>query len=208
MAGLRLDVRSNIDSVLADLTGRMPQVIKRATSSGLNVGMRKAQQLTVRAASKKIGVAQKHIRGRMKRSKATRARLVAQTRFNPRGLNPLRLGLSPSQALKFYSGPRVSAPFVMRMPNGSQQIVVRLPQSRNPSPSHTGIRSSEPGTHRKGRLPVASIRIFIGRTTVDRFVKEIDTSGALAFEKEFRRILLANWGGNTILGARARTTIP
>lgn len=190
---LRIDVRSNIDRVLGDLRGRTPQVIKKATSSGLNVGMRKSLGVTVKAIAKQIGIAQKYLRGRMKRSNATRSRLTAVTTFNPRGLNPLKLGFSPKKALSFYTGPRVSEPFIMRMPNGSQQVVVRLPQSRDPTPKRTDLRSTTPGARRKGRLPVASIRIFIGKKTVDRFRRVMETEGAAAFEKEFRRILNVNW---------------
>lgn len=186
---IRVDVRSNLDRVLRDLGTRTPRDIKRATSSALNVGMRKSQTLTVRKVSKALGVAQKHIRGRMNRHKANASRLIALTRFTPRGLNPMRLGMSPRQALKFYKGPRVSEPFVMRMPNGSQQIVVRLPQSVDPTPERTGFQSNTPGARRKGRLPVASIRIFIGRRTVDEFSRIMDTDGAEALEKEFRRYL-------------------
>lgn len=188
MAGLRVDIRSNISEVLSDLGGRTPQVIKRAISSGLNVGMRKAQGVTLKETARQLGIAQKHIRARMKRNNATRSRLEAVTTFNPRGLNPLNLGMSARQALKFYTGPRVSEPFIMTMPNGSRQVVVRLPESMDPVP-----KRSRTGARRTGRLPVASIRIFIGRRTVDRFVKAMANEGSAAFDAEFRRVLLANW---------------
>ena len=49
------------------------------------------------------------------------------------------------------------------------------------------------GQRRKGRLPVRGIRIFIGRVTVSRFENAMQREGAAAFEKEFRRLFLANW---------------
>lgn len=185
---LRIDVRSNIREVISDLGTRQPAVVRRAAASGLNKGMAASVTATVRSIAKDVSVAQKWIRQRFKRRKATRARLIEVANFAPRGLNPKHLGMSPAQALKYYTGPRVSEPFVMRMPNGSEQIVVRLPQSRNPSDER-----SRTGARRKGRLPVASIRIFIGRDTVDEMIENMNDEGLAAFEKEYRRIFIANW---------------
>lgn len=185
---LRLDVRSNIRQIVSELGTRDPIMIKRATSSALNKGMAKSQSVAVKAAAKSLRVAQKWIRGRMKRTGARQSRLIAAVTFNPRGLNPLKLGYTPGSALKFYTGRRVGQPFVMTMPNGSRQIVVRLPASQNPNPER-----GPNGQRRKGRLPVASIRIFIGRKTIKEFEDAMAIEGEAAFEKEFYRYLQANW---------------
>lgn len=187
---LRVSVKSNIDEVVSDLGRRTPAVVKRATSSGLNKGMLASQRAAVKSAALDIGVAQKWIRQRMKRFKATRNRLDTRVIFAPRGLNPHSLGFSAAKALAFYKGQRVSEPFLMRFANGAQNWVVRLPRSNDPSPERTAS-----GARRKGRLPVRAIRIFIGKTTIDDFDAALVKVGIPVFEKEYRRIFIANWAG-------------
>lgn len=184
----QISLDSNIKEIQRSLSVVMPQVVQFATASGLNKGMTKAASVAIKTAAKSLNVAQKYIRGRTKRTKAYRSHLYTALDFNPRGLNPLRLGMSPSKALTYYTGRRVGEPFVMRMPNGSEQIVVRLPESQNPS-----TETTTSGKRRKGRLPVASIRIFIGRETITLLRKTIDKEGTEAFEKEFFRLLERGW---------------
>lgn len=183
-------VDSNVDAIAAELAVRDPKVMRRATVSGLNRAMTVASKAAIGGAAKAIGIKPKLIRDRTKRTRASARRLIAVTSFAPRGLNPLKIGMTAAQADAFYKGPRApgATAFVMRVGNGSQQAVVRLPGSV----AKKGRDAA--GRLKKGRLPVQSIRILIGKETIRRFNRALETQGPEEFDKQVRKYLSTRMG--------------
>lgn len=183
---MRINVESNIDAVTRQLLVRDPVLLRRATVSGLNKGMTAAGKIAIKGAAAAVGIAQKWIRQRTKRTRASQRRLTAITSFAPRGLNPLSIGMSVEQADAYYRGPRVAntRAFTMRVSSGSLQVVVRRPSSTTSTPASGPDR-------RRWRLPVQSIRIFIGKETIRRFNEALKNEGVEAFEKAFRDYIRA-----------------
>jgi len=178
-------VDSNVEAIAAELGVSDPKVMRQATVSGLNRGMTVAGKAAINGAAKAIGIKPKLIRDKTKRTRASQRRLIALTSFAPRGLNPLKIGMTAAQADAFYKGPRApgATAFVMTVGNGSRQVVVRLPGSV----ARKGRDSA--GRLKKGRLPVQSIRVLIGKETIRRFSQALETEGVDAFEKQVEKYI-------------------
>jgi hypothetical protein len=184
----RFDVRSNLAAVARDLEVRDPKLLRRAVVSGLNAGMTSVRKETIKRGSADTGVAQKFLRERTTVFRASAQRLTALTRFVPRGLNPLKVGWNAGKADAYYRGPRASGAkaFVARMPNGAQQVVIRLPKSDAQS---RDIRSTRSGGRKYKRLPIQSIRIFIGKSMIRDFQSLLGTVGLARFDEKVREYL-------------------
>lgn len=185
-----VNVEARVANARRFVKGALPKHVQTATVRALNKAIGKVNTLSIRAASREIGIAGKHLRRKTKLIRANRARLEAVLRFSPRGINPLRIGMTPAQAQKFYKSPHLGKAFVMTMPNASQQIVVRLPRSAEAS---APLRDAK-GRLRKGRLPVKSLRIFVGKKTIAQLQTTLDDEGAEVFEREFHRQLVVLGG--------------
>ena len=177
MSQFSLDVRSNQAEVLDYLRRELPAKIDSKLAGALNKAMTAAGKQAIKQASTEIGLPAKHIRARTERSRASRKRLRAVTRFAPRGINPYKIGLSAAQALTFYKGPRVGQAFALTVGNGSRQYAVRLPSSRDPS-----LPRTQAGARRNYRLPVQVLGIFIGNRTIKAFEQALAGVGARTFD--------------------------
>jgi len=179
-----IDVRSNAPEVLEYLRREIPRKVDSKIASGLNKAMTAAGKQAIKQASAEIGLPAKYLRARTERSRASRTRLRAITRFAPRGLNPAKIGLSPAQALAFYKGPRLGQAFAMTLANGSRAYAGRLPSSRDPSPPRSAA-----GARRMYRLPVQVLRIFIGKKTIKAFDQALAGIGARTFDAELEALV-------------------
>lgn len=157
-------------------------ITHRAIPRALNTASQKTRTQFVRQLTAQLGLPnQKEIRKKVRPVRASGYRPIAKIWYNPRGLNPLKLGLSPAQVAKFYEGSRVGEPFVMVMPNGAAQIAVRIPKSR------TSVGKDSKGRPRRNRLPVHVLRVRVGRKGIALMNRLLDTVGRRAMVAEYNR---------------------
>lgn len=182
---LSLRIDSNVEAMARQLRVSDPRDIRRGTVSAINRTMTKARKTAINASAKSIGIAAKWIRQRTKVRRASQAFLQSVTTFNPRGVNPHNIGWSAGKTDAYYKGPRAPGArvFSARMPNGSQQFVIRLPKSV----SSEGRDSK--GRLRKGRLPLQSVRVFIGKKTIAEFTEYLDRHGPDDFDDFFAQYI-------------------
>lgn len=93
-----LEVKDNIDSVRAVVDREYPKAVDSAAAIAINRALRKANTLTKRKVAARMGVKQKDIAGRIKMSRAFRAKLNGKIRVTGRPLNVARFGSIQTKA--------------------------------------------------------------------------------------------------------------
>lgn len=177
----QLNIAADIQALNRGISSLNRDLVDKAIPRSLNKGILKTRSVAVKEIAPQFKVNQREIRRKMFIKRANKFNGRATVFFSPRGLNPVKLGLSAAQADNLYKGPRVGKAFLATMPNGSQQYVVRVPKSTSSSG-----RDSK-GRLRRGRLPVRSIRVRIGRPGVKALNDALNNEGVQAFIREYTR---------------------
>lgn len=181
MMAISIDIRPDTAKLQRFLGDVSKEVENRAQVRAMNRGARKTNTVGIRALAKESGVKQKILRAKVRVALASPRRLISAVKFNPRGFNPIRLGMTPAQAQKFYKGAFVGKAFAATMPNGSRQYAARMPSSR------TSEGEDKKGRHKRNRLPINTIRIRIGKAGIRLFDEALKNDGLDALLKEYTR---------------------